>query len=597
MALGAKDDCRKWAFRRVVHPPAWGPSNQSPSQTHPILCAMLSASKPLLTALGRSTESVAHKPLVKRRSFAGTQKPLSWTPRRGLFHYNLKSLEENERITTHHVAEKREASTEAKKADTRGSLKLPFEALSSTLSTKSTTSAKPNYDTRFTRLANGVTVASEDTYAQMTSVGLYANIGSRFEAPTETGMAQVVERLMFRATSNNTHAEVVGKLEHMGVTATSATHPDMLELRGEVLRDSVEPFLSLVSDSIICPVFTNEEVSEQVDLILEETENKRESAHTLLTDAMHRIAFAGTPLANTTPSESLHTISAEQVTQYMRRHFTGPRFVLSAASIDHDELVSLARKYFSRLPSAPTDGSISPVTGAGMPLIGSFRAQYSGGIELFPREIDPEDPDPVSTLAVVFKGTPITDPNVHIMFTLSQLLGGGDSFSSGGPGKGIHSQLYRNVLYRHHFISHCSSFVHSYADASLFGIMADCSPSRIADALDVICAEFTRTAAQLDEESVQRAKNALKSQIFYNLESRSVISDDIARYALAFGRRYSPQEICDGIDAITVESLQMFARAMLSTPPVVVAVGPQSALKRVPKYASFERYFERVSGL
>ena len=558
---------------------------------------MLSASKPLLGVLGRSSAPVARNTQVKHRSFAGSQQPVSRTSRRGLFHYNLKSLEENDRLTTHHRAEQRPPPKDGAKAEKRASLKEPFSALASSLESQQATAEKPNYDTRFTRLANGMTIASEDTYAQMSSVGLYANIGSRFEAPSETGMAQVVERLMFRATSNNTHAEVVGKLEHMGVTATSATHPDMLELRGEVLRDSVEPFLSLVADSITCPVFTSEEVREQVDLILEEAEAKRESAHTLLTDAMHRIAFAGTPLANTTPSESLQTVSAEQVTQYMRRHFTGPRFVLSAASIDHDELVSLARKYFSRIPSAPTDGSISPVSGAGLPLIGSFRANYSGGMELFPREIDPEDPDPVATLAVIFKGTPIIDPNVHIMFTLSQLLGGGDSFSSGGPGKGIHSQLYRNVLYRHHFISHCSSFVHSYADTSLFGIMADCAPGRISDALDVVCSEFARTAAQLDDESVQRAKNALKSQIFYNLESRSVISDDIARYALAFGRRYSPQEICDGIDAITVDTLQMYARAMLSSPPVVVAVGPQSSFKRVPKYSSFEKYFERVTKL
>lgn len=518
---------------------------------------------------------------------ASTLQSLNRPTKRFLFHYDLKTLENNERWTTHSRAEPREKAPETQKVESKQkSLKEPLESLSSALESASSGVIKPNYETRFSRLSNGMLVASEDTYAQLTSVGLYANIGSRFETAQETGMAQLVERLMFRATANHSHAEVVGRLEHMGVSATTATHPDMLELRGEVLRDSLEPFLSLVSDSVLCPVFTSEEVKETVEQIMQESKDKEESAHTLLTDAMHSVAFKGCPLANTKPSESLLSVTSETVQQYMRRHFTGPRFVLSAASADHDELVSLANKYFGKLPSAPTDGSISPVPGAGLPLFGSWRAQYSGGIQLFPREIDAEDPDPVSTLAVVFQGLPITDPNVHVMFTLSQLLGGGDSFSSGGPGKGIHSQLYRNILHRYHYISHCSSFIHSYADISLFGILADCHPGRVAETIQAVIGEFTRTAHQLEYDAVERAKNSLKSQIFYNLESRSVISDDIARYALAFGRRYSVQEICSGIDAITVDSLQAYARQMLSSDPVIVAVGPQKALGAVPSFTS-----------
>lgn len=43
------------------------------------------------------------------------------------------------------------------------------------------------------------------------------------------------------------------------------------------------------------------------------------------------------------------------------------------------------------------------------------------------------------------------------MTVLTYLLGGGNSFSSGGPGKGMHSRLYTRVLNQYHWVSgrHC----------------------------------------------------------------------------------------------------------------------------------------------
>lgn len=41
------------------------------------------------------------------------------------------------------------------------------------------------------------------------------------------------------------------------------------------------------------------------------------------------------------------------------------------------------------------------------------------------------------------------DPDLYAICTLQMLMGGGGSFSAGGPGKGMHSRLYRNVLNRY----------------------------------------------------------------------------------------------------------------------------------------------------
>ena len=52
------------------------------------------------------------------------------------------------------------------------------------------------------------------------------------------------------------------------------------------------------------------------------------------------------------------------------------------------------------------------------------------------------------------------DPDLYAICTLQMLMGGGGSFSAGGPGKGMHSRLYRSVLNRYglrhmHSLAHC----------------------------------------------------------------------------------------------------------------------------------------------
>lgn len=56
------------------------------------------------------------------------------------------------------------------------------------------------------------------------------------------------------------------------------------------------------------------------------------------------------------------------------------------------------------------------------------------------------------------------------MTVLQYLLGGGASFSSGGPGKGMHSRLYKRVLNQHYWVQSCMSFNNTFNSSGLVGI-------------------------------------------------------------------------------------------------------------------------------
>ena len=71
------------------------------------------------------------------------------------------------------------------------------------------------------------------------------------------------------------------------------------------------------------------------------------------------------------------------------------------------------------------------------------------------------------------------DPDFFAFTVLNTMMGGGGSFSAGGPGKGMYSRLYLNVLNRYHWIYAATAYHHSYADSGLFCIHGSCHPTQV----------------------------------------------------------------------------------------------------------------------
>ena len=78
---------------------------------------------------------------------------------------------------------------------------------------------------------------------------------------------------------------------------------------------------------------------------------------------------------------------------------------------------------------------------------------------------------------------------------INTMMGGGGSFSAGGPGKGMHSRLYVNVLNTHYFVNLATAYNQSYADSGLFCIHASSPP----EYLNELCSVIVNELLKLDE--------------------------------------------------------------------------------------------------
>ncbi|KAF2077991.1 hypothetical protein CYY_000715 [Polysphondylium violaceum] len=430
-----------------------------------------------------------------------------------------------------------------------------------------------DYKEQITTLPNGIKVISKQTHEEACAIGLYVNTGSKFETPENRGVFNLLQKMTFKATKNNTTPEIVRSLEDISLNAMSVSSREIMQISIEVLRKDVENILKIFSDQIKCPLFEQEELKEQIESCIRNWESLNSSADSLLPELLQRVAFGDEGLGSSifaAPNE-YESITREKLFEAIERYYVGKNIVVSGTGINHGELVQMVQKYFSDIPyqraNTPTIESVDAKT------------VYNGGTMAFSPESDEVDPSWI--VAFPFKGlASITESNdIFTAFVLQSILGGGSAYSTGGPGKGMQSRLNLNVVYRLHKIKHCSAFFSVFNQHSLFGVNLNTTPGSLGNAIELLLSELLFFNQNVTMEELNRAKRSQKSQILTNLELRGVLCDDMARQLVGMGQWKTPEEVCKAIDSVTMEDVKaLYTKIMQSKPSVVVLASEKDSV-------------------
>ena len=204
-------------------------------------------------------------------------------------------------------------------------------------------------------LSNGLTVASQDTYGQMSSFAFVANVGSAFEVQTpgasniSIGSTQMMELLAFKTTQRRKHQDILEEVEELGGMMQCVSNRDSVLWCIDVLRDNIEPAMDILSDTILNPLLLPEEIEESKQVI--ELQMMQMSPEILSRDCVQRAAYQKFPLGNDhfCPKEFINDIDRDRIVNFRERYLYGQNCYFSGAGIDHESFVKLAEKYFSGL--------------------------------------------------------------------------------------------------------------------------------------------------------------------------------------------------------------------------------------------------------
>uniref|UniRef100_A0A8C1PR86 Mitochondrial-processing peptidase subunit alpha n=1 Tax=Cyprinus carpio TaxID=7962 RepID=A0A8C1PR86_CYPCA len=448
------------------------------------------------------------------------------------------------------------------------------------------------YETKITTLENGLKVASQNKFGQFCTVGILVNSGSRHEAKYPSGIAHFLEKLSFSSTAQfESKDEILLTLEKHGGICDCQTSRDttMYAVSAEV--KGLDTVVNLLSDAVLQPRLLDEEIEMTRMAVRFELEdlNMRPDPEPLLTEMIHAAAYRGNTvgLPRFCPPENVEKIDRKLLHKYLQSYYCPQRMVLAGVGVEHEQLVQCARKYLL---------NVKPVWGASTPAnVDKSVAQYTGGIVKMVKDMSDVSlgPTPIPELTHIMIGLEscsFLEDDFIPFAVLNMMMGGGGSFSAGGPGKGMFTRLYLNVLNRHHWMYNATSYHHSYEDSGLLCIHASADPRQVREMVEIITREFIQMTGTME---LERAKTQLKSMLMMNLESRPVIFEDVGRQVLATGKRKLPHELCELISNVTASDIKRVTTKMLRSKPAVAALGD---LTELPSYEDIQAALSSKDG-
>ncbi|XP_031504433.1 mitochondrial-processing peptidase subunit alpha-like isoform X2 [Nymphaea colorata] len=427
--------------------------------------------------------------------------------------------------------------------------------------------------TKITTLPNGLKIASENILGPAACIGLFVDCGSIYESEWSHGVTHLLERMAFKSTRNRSHLCIVREMEAVGGNVSASASREQMGYSYDVLKSYLPQAIGLLIDCVRNPLFLENEVKEQLTKVKREIGEISDNPQNFLLEALHPVGYSGALANSLMASESaIDRLDGSIIRKFVDENYTAERMVLAASGVDHEELLTIAEPLLCDVRS-------------GAPLE-EPRSIYVGGDIRYPADSQKTH----VALAFEVPGGWREENDATAVAVLQTLMGGGGSFSAGGPGKGMHSRLYLRVLNKYLQIDAFSSFSSIYNQTGMFGIHITTGSDFVADAVEIATEELLAVAipGEVTEAELYRAKNATRSAVLMNLESRMIICEDIGRQILTYGNWKPVEHFLKAIDELTLDGLTMIAKKIVASPLTMASWGD---VGRVPSYDSVCQQF------
>ena len=397
-----------------------------------------------------------------------------------------------------------------------------------------------------TTLSNGlriVTVAMAGL--ETVAVGLHAESGSRHEAASESGVAHMVEHMVFKGTTSRTARGIAEAVEDVGGALNAYTSRDGTTFHARLLAGDLPLGIELIADLVRNPRFDADELEREKGVVLSELGEARDTPDDIVFDNLQGAAFPGQTLGRSILGDegSISALTVGQLRGWLDTQYRPGSLILSVAGkVDHGAVVRLAENLFADLP--PGRRAAAP------------KATFAGTANLDTRRCEQ------AHLTLGFEGVATRDPDQLPLRLFSEALGGGMSsrlFQELREERGLAYSIY-------------SSDVH-YDDTGLFTVYLATARRDAARALALVDRVMAETVETLDTREVDRARAQSKAGLLMALESAQGQADFWARGLAVYGRLMPPADLVAELDAITVEQVRNAGRRVLSGPRASAQIG------------------------
>ncbi|GIT91033.1 peptidase M16 [Jannaschia pagri] len=403
---------------------------------------------------------------------------------------------------------------------------------------------------QITRLANGFRIVTEHMPGlQSASVGIWVGAGGRHEAPEQNGIAHFLEHMAFKGTERRSALQIAEQIEDVGGYINAYTSREVTAYYARVLRDDVPLAVDLISDIVLNPVFDAREIEVERGVILQEIGQAMDTPDDIIFDWLQEAAYPEQPMGRTIlgPSERVQAFDRNDLTRFVQQNYGPGQMILSAAgAVDHDHIVRLAEAIFADLPAVSQS---SPERGV-----------YRGGEARHVKDLEQ------AHVALGFAQPGYRDDDIYTAQIYAGVMGGGMS-----------SRLFQEAREKRGLCYTIFASVGAYADTGLLTVYAGTAEADVADLSCLTIDELKRSAEDMTEAEVARARAQMKSGMLMGLESPSSRAERLARVVAIWDRVPPLEEVVARIDAVDASAVRAHAEHLTEAAPALALYGPVSS--------------------
>jgi len=356
--------------------------------------------------------------------------------------------------------------------------------------------------------------------------------------------------MFFKGTERRrTARDIAGEIDGIGGEFNAFTSKEYTGYYVRCAAEHRDVALDVLFDMLRHSRFEPEEIEREKGVIVEEMRMRIDTPRDYVGTLYDELLYGDQPLGWEIlgREETVRAASRDTFVEYLDTWYRPERMVVGVGGRIGDDLLGHLERQVGDLEPRAT-GAATPVE---LPQNGTSIALHT------------KDSDQAH-LILGARSYPLGHPDRYALQMLSVILGGGMS-----------SRLFTEVRERRGLAYYVYAQAQAYTDAGTMAAQAGVDLSRIDDAVATIVGELRKIATEpVPAEELVKAQSFGKGRFALQLESpHGTLMFGMRREVLE-GSAEEPQEVIDGINAVTLDDLQRVAQDVIGGRLYLALVGP-----------------------
>lgn len=392
-------------------------------------------------------------------------------------------------------------------------------------------------------LKNGLTLITvpKPSFESVTTL-VAVGTGSRYENKKNIGLAHFLEHMFFKGSIKFPSAEEIAKIvDGIGAINNAFTYKEYTGYWIKSAAKDIKLASDIISSMIAEPLFKEEEIEREKGVIIEERRMYQDNPARWIGDLFFELIFGDTPMGwNVIGTEQvIKSLTRQDFLNYMESLYSPQNMTLVFAGKITPKHLSMAEKYFSKLPSYKMQKPLP----------------FKSSKQTKPRvKITYKKTDQVNAI-LGGRGISRSDQRKYAASLLASILGNGMS-----------SRLFMQVRERRGLAYRVFAESEEFLDTGAFMTYAGLKLEKAEEGIKVMREELERLKVEsVPEDELEKVKEMTRGHLAIRTESTNFLAEYFGLQYVLDREIETPEEYLEKINQVTAADIKKVANDLFQS--------------------------------